>query len=238
VLGGLSSLALYVVFSIPGFSNEYKYVFTAAICLAPFGGLALEPLAERLGWRAYPAFGLVALVLAFPLGYRLYTDWPWVDPARYRPSVDLQSFNLRLTDEERFAGVSDAIRRSTPKNSIVVIREADVHLPTLTDRQFYVPPYQELPHAGVNIVSADILVASRGYDPQVIEDRRHVLEALFESGDRVRMADSLDRILQFRRPVVIGAEIGRSSDLLDWLAAEGQGQPIYRGNDFAVWLIP
>ena len=34
-LGGVSSLALYVVFYIPGYYNEYKYVLTAAICLTP-----------------------------------------------------------------------------------------------------------------------------------------------------------------------------------------------------------
>jgi len=236
-LGGVSSLALYVVFYIPGYYNEYKYVLTAAICLTPFAALALEPLAGRLGWRAYPAFGLAALILAFPLGYRLVTEWSWTNPQTYYPLVNIQSFDLRLADEEKLAPVWDAIRKDTPSDSIVVIREADVHLAALTGRQLYVPPHQRFPHAGVGIASENILVDVRGYDRQVIEDRRRVLDTLFESDDSLRMADSLDRTLQFNRPVAIVAETDSSTSLLDWLAVEGRGHPVYSGNGFVIWLI-
>jgi hypothetical protein len=237
VLGGLSSLALYVVFYLPGFYNEYKYVLTAAVCLTPFAALALEPLFGRIGRRAYPVVGLAAIILTLPLGYRLSTEWPWVTSDRYRPLVDLRSFDLRLADQEKLARVCDAIRNNTPGNSVVVIREAQVHIPTLTGRQLYVPPYQWVPHAGVNVISADILTESRGYGPQVIEDRRRVLDALFGSGDTRLLADALDRILQFKRPVVIVAEADSSTALLDWLAAAGRGQPIYSGDGFVVWMV-
>jgi hypothetical protein len=236
-LGGLSSLATYVVFHIPGFTNEYKYFFTAAICLTPFAPLALEPYVDRIGRRAYPAFGLAALILAFPMGYCVLDDWPWFEPERYRPSVDIHSFELRLSGEERLAPVCEAIRGSTPADSIVVIWESEVHLPTLTGRQFYAPPHQQLPHTGVNILTADILVNSRGIDRQAIEERQLVQDDLFQSADRLRMADALERILQFRRPVAIVAETDSSAALLDWLASEGRGWPVYSGGGFVIWLI-
>jgi hypothetical protein len=150
LLGALASAFLMVIFWLPGFRNEYKFIFTAAICLAPFPSLALEPFMDRLGRKAWPVFGVIMVLLASPLAIRLNSGWPWFgttyDPV---PKVDAANFELRLRNEETLSGLSNAIRDQTPPDSILVMKSADLHFPTLTSRGLYVPPDQSAPHPGV-----------------------------------------------------------------------------------------
>lgn len=240
ILGAIASSILFAIFTIPGFGNEYKFIFTAAICLAPFPALALESLTQRLGKRAIPVYAAILVILAFPLAVKMYTDFPWFESAKLSmepPPVDVNSFDLRLTPDNPSSAMYDFIRTQTPVDSILVLENAELHLPTLTQRQLFVPPAQSKPHPGVNIVSDDILQISRGYDKQIFVERRLVLDGLFNSKSDDQRSNSLAQILEFNRPVEIVLDKQRNASLLKWLSEEKRGRIVYDGNGVIVWLI-
>jgi hypothetical protein len=240
ILGAISSSVLFSIFTIPGFGNEYKFIFTAAICLAPFPALALESLVQRLGKRAIPVYAAILLILAFPLAIKMYTDFPWFESAKLSmepPPVDVSSFDLRLTTADPYSAAYDFIRTQTPVDSIMVLENAELHLPTLTQRQLFVPPVQDKPHPGVNIVSDDILQISRGYDKQIFVERRLILDGLFNSSSDEQRANSLAQIQKFNRPVEIILDKQRNASLLEWLSRVKRGWLVYDGNGLVVWLI-
>lgn len=237
VLGALASLFLYVVFYLPGFHNEYKFMFTAIICLAPFPSLALEPSMDKLGKWAIPAFGIIALILAIPFAFNMARGWPFFADTSETPTVDVTSFELRLLDEPSYSGLTDAIRKKTPPNSILVLQNGEIHFPSFTGMALYVQPQHEKPYPGINIIIDDILRYSRGYDMQIVEDRRFVVDELFHSHDEDRIAKSLDRILRFERPVAIVIEEVQDSALLEWLVGEGKGTSLYEGDNLVLWVV-
>ena len=153
--GGAASGACYVVFRIPDYANEYKFVFTAALCLFPFLALALEPPFERLGRLAVPALGIVILLLAIPATDPTLRSRSWT--AEPLPQLDVSGFDLRLDKSEPFALLCDVIREQTPIDSILVAATNKLHLPTLTRRQLYVAPATSKVHPGVDITSDFIL---------------------------------------------------------------------------------
>src|SRR5271166_4352287 len=76
LLGAAASVFLYAAFRIPYYENEYKYVFSIAMCLAVFPALALERV-----WRQLPpvaalaAVTLTGLFLFGTYGYWTSTSW-------------------------------------------------------------------------------------------------------------------------------------------------------------------
>lgn len=240
ILGAIASAILFIWFTIPGFGNEYKFIFTAAICLAPFSGIGLESFNRRLGKAVVPVYAIALLILAAPLAIKMYTDYPWFDGAKLSitpPAVQVSTFDLRLTPDDPFSAFYDFIRTQTPVDSILVLENADLHWPTLTQRQLFVPPLQTKPHPGVNIISDDILQVSRGYDKQIFVKRRLILDGLFDPTSDAQRAGSLAEILTLNRPVAIVMEKQHNSALLDWLSLQKRGRLLYDGNGFVLWLI-
>jgi hypothetical protein len=234
--GALASVALNALLEIPYWANEYKFVFTAAICLSPFPALALQSLMERLKNKAVPAFALIALILATPLAHKLYADFPWTAGAH--PVANATSFDLRLDDSEPLSALYDTIRQKTPVNSILVMERSEVHVPTLTRRKLFAPPLQDNAHPGVGgISSIDLLARVKGYGEQLIEGRRLVVNDLFNSLDTNRREQSFERILQLKQPVVIILEIPRHAALQEWLEANGRNRALYADGHVALWLI-
>jgi hypothetical protein len=234
-LTALASCMLYVLFDIPWYRNEYKFIFTAAICLAPFPSLALESLFDRLGRMALPAIGFMTIILASPLAYNTYTQLD-VLYTKLGPSVNVQSFDLRLDDQNRLAALCDAIRLRTPINTILVLENADLHFPTLVRRQLYAPPFQKEPHPGILITSYEMLTLVKGYSRQILENRKAILEGLFNPEDPMQRAESLDQILAFKRPVALILDRQRNTSLLEWLAKK-HGRSLYEGHGLILWLI-
>jgi len=76
LVGIFTSCALHIVLSIPYFANEYKFIFPAAICLAPFFGLGMEPFINRLRHWALLSPLILGLILAAPFFHKLYSDRP------------------------------------------------------------------------------------------------------------------------------------------------------------------
>ena len=263
VTGGAASLALYAVVTLPHWANEYKYVFTAAMCLMPFPALALEPLLRRAGRGSLALLAGVTLVLAAPLARKTYLFRTWGSPPwRHgnqdapigRPVADTSGFDLRLDDRERASALCDAVRGETPTDTILLTNGVGIHLPTLTRRHLYLPAEEEAVY-GVNRTGDYLLRLWRGYDPALLDERGAAVAELY-GGDPGARRDALDRILALGRPLAIVLEVERGSArygrtperekeshraadrrLLEWLRAERRGRPIYEDEGYVVWLV-
>lgn len=236
VLGGVLSCSLYVFFSIPWYRNEYKFIFTAAICMAPFPALALEPLIQRAGRAALPLLAIFTGILAFPLASHVYLN-AYTLYTETGPLVDTHNFDLRLADQEPLSGLLDAVRLKTPTDTLLVFDRANLHLPTLTRRQLYVPPAQAAPYPGVLVTSDETLTLAKGYSPLLLGERRSTLKDLFETQDNEKMSLALDKILELDRPLALILEQPRQGALVNWLSVQHIGRSIYNENGFDLWLI-
>jgi hypothetical protein len=235
-IGALLSSALYVLFDIPWYRNEYKFMFTAAICLAPFPSLVLERMTLRLGTLAVPAIALLATVLSIPLAHDVYAN-TYTAYTRHGPATDDGQFDLRLAGGEDLAQLTDAIRASTPTQTILVTADANLHLPTLTRRQLYVAPLQADPHPGILITSDQMLTLVKGYPLELVEQRRSVVNDFFQTQDPATLVDALERMLAFGRPLAVVIDDQCAGVLRDWLPSEGIGRRIYSSDNREVWLI-
>ncbi len=235
-LGALASCAIYTLFDIPWYRNEYKFMFTAAICLAPFPSLALEPLLGRLGRLTLPVLALSTAVLGIPLANNIYTN-TFTAYTRPGPVVELDSFDLRLAPQEPLSGLMDAVRQETPIDSLLVADDSDMHLPTLTRRQLYAPPNQSAPDPGILVSNEQMITLVKGYPAATYEQRRAVLNGLFSSNDEATMAASLRAILAYDRPVAVIVDDQRDAKLRDWLTNDDVGTCVYSGNGQELWLI-
>jgi hypothetical protein len=239
-LGAVGSLVPLILLYIPALNNEYKFMFTAAICLAPFPSLAWEPLLGQIGGHKWVVSFTLALILAIPFIYKMSNDWPWQPPqlSISPPSLDLRTFSLRLADNERLAGLVDTIQKRTPADTIICTEYNEIDLPTLLQRTLYAPPVQPEPFPGVNIPTEDLLIGTKGYDPHTILDRRVILKDLFHSNDLTRKDHSLQQILQFHRPVAILFESQQDAAMREWLEKDPNRQLLFSGNGFSLWLVP
>ena len=234
LLSALASAALYPAFYLPYWNNEYKYLFTAVICLAPFAALATGRVWERL--RVAASVPVMAITFAFLVMPYISEIMHWKDfPKRDHPIVDTSGFYMRLDNRELLAGVCDAIRTKTPIESVLVVQKPELHFPTVTDRSLYVAPEQNFPFAGVNQLPDVLLLGIRGYPEKEVNARRTAVSQLF-TGDIRERENSLNRILQLRRPVAILTEPGDRS-LASWLQAAGKGRAVYAEDGRAVWLV-
>ena len=245
ISGAISSIVLYMGLAIPYWSNEYKFIFTASICLAPFCGLALEPLLKIMREWTIPFIIFFYLVMASPLihkTYLIYKEYP--DFRKNIPLLDTQNFDLRLDDGERFSGITDAIREKTTVNTILVSDQIELHLPTITRRKLLVglPDGELRPdlkyfRLGLNVRYETYLSGLRGYNDKQYSDRITLVKNLFHTQyDDYRM-ESLNRILELGRPIGIIIDKTRNSSVLKWFEDNQIGNPIYQGNDLVLWIV-
>ena len=244
LLGAAASLGCYVVLRIPNYSNEYKFIFTAAICLFPFTALALEPLFHRLR-RApaimgrWPAMAIVIVLVALPVKDSMFRDRPGMpDPL---PKLDVSGFDLRLAPGEPFARLCDAIRRETPTESILVVATDKLHLPTLTRRRLYAPPQTTKVHPGVDLTSDFILTRARGYDEDLVRSRQALVATLVSElvaapGGASR-STALAQIQALGRPLVFVVDQQAHGDFLAWLERQQEGRLLVEDTGLVVWLL-
>jgi hypothetical protein len=80
-------------------------------------------------------------------------------------------------------------------------------------------------------------VGVRGYNPHVLENRRLIVEGLFNPVDNERRRQSLEEILELNHPVALILEMPRHSALQEWLAENGQNLRLFDDGNMAVWVI-
>ncbi len=232
LVGAFASAMLHIAFLLPYWNNEYKFIFTAAICLAPFACLATERVVARCGPLATAlVLGGIAVVLVAPAA-REMLDWGVPESGLKRPpAIDTSSFYLRLQPTEKFAGLCDAARERTPSNAVLVASKTDVHLPTLTARSQYVPP-ENRTFAGVD-QGADALVTKiKGFSYEVLAQRRATLRQFYGDDDSAR-EKALEEILRLGRPVAVVVQ--DQAGLEKWLQL--RGAVVYSHDRLSLWLI-
>lgn len=243
LLGALGSYALYAAFHILYYENEYKFVFLAAMCLAVFPAIAAERIwREWPRTKAAPVLAGMVLLLFTTYAHWSYVTWPYLgllpghQSKPYDAPVDTSSFYLQLDKREPWSGVCTAVRRLTPPDSVLVLKNGAFYFPGLTDRSLYVSPLGGAAYAGVN-QDADLLDAViRGTGQEILEQRRATLGELFGSNDPVRREQALNTILALQRPVAIVTD-AEHSDLSDWLKQNRTGVELYADNGLSLWLI-
>ncbi|HUJ50504.1 MAG TPA: hypothetical protein VLW25_09900 [Bryobacteraceae bacterium] len=233
--GALASAALYSLLFIPYYQNEYKFMFTAAASLAVFPAIAMEPFMKRIGNKTILVGTGLTLLLSIPLFIVMSQKPFWVMPDG--PRVRTDSFDLRLDNSQRFAGVIDAIRTGTPVQTVVVAEDTGVYLPTLTRRQLFVAPRSPKPYPGVAIRDDVLLKNVKGYSAKLIDSRRAVQDELFHAGDLDRISRSLERILDIKRPVAVIVDAQLQGNLSQLLAQLRSGRPLFQAQDIAAWLF-
>ena len=233
---GLSSAALYVLLEIPTPSAEYKFLLSAGLSLAPFSALALQPyFAVRKNLRL-PVFSAVALLLMLPWIHKLYTDFPWTPPWPH-VAADASNFELRLPPDEPLAPLCEAIRQQTPEDTILVMEKTEVHFPTLTHRRLYAPPLQDLPRAGVFIISSLLLGNQKGYGKEIISDRRAVVKELFNASDDAARSRAIGEIAKQQAPIAVVTELPQHSALRSWLQADPKNTVLFDDGVRTLWLV-
>ena len=232
--GAAGSVLLYCFMYIPHESNEYKYIFTAAVCLAALPGIALEPVADRSGAMACVLCVGMGLMLVAPAAHKMYRNWPGVpeDP----PRVDMRDFNLRLADGERFARICDVIREQTSPHTVIVTDRADVGFHTVTRRQLYVP-YKDAFVPGIGLDNDYLLKSVKGYDGALVEKRRAKLRGLFEGADDATRERSLAGIRALGRPIAIILNEQRHRRLLGWLLERTVARPLFHGDGLLLLVL-
>lgn len=234
-LTGVISSVMSVAIFIPYWSNEYKFIFTAAICLAPFAAIATEIFARKIGdRRAIPVLTLVAVLLVAPFIHKVYY-WEG-DPDHRIPSTDIRSFHLRLDPVEPLSRLCDAIRRAVPPDGILLLQNGEHHFPSLTGRSMYVPP-RNISYTGVNQGADALLALIRGYGQEVLTERRAILAGVFDADDNLRRLHALKRVQSLGRPIAIILEPHHKA-LLEHLRQDGWGAQVYHEKGFTIWLIP
>jgi len=243
--GAVASCVLYVVFSIPYYGNEYKFIFGVAMCLAVFPAIAIERAWQTWSQpKAIVVLAFTGLLLIGTYVHWTYVNWPapWVHtpqrrsyPIKYDPPLNLSGFYLQLNSRDAWWGICNAARLMTPADSVLVLSNGEIYYPGLTARTLYVSA-ENRNYPGVNMLADPLDADVRGYGQQIVVQRRAVLAELFGATDPDARERALDTILVLKRPVAIVAEPGHAG-LLEWLRSRRTATQLYAANGVSLWLI-
>jgi hypothetical protein len=246
LVGAAASYLLYVVFFVPFYENEYKFIFTAAMCLAAFPAIAIEHV-----WKEWPrptAILAVAFMLALPLtayGEWAYINWPapWLGAhstsksyaQTYDPPLNTDHFCLQLNARDERFGICNAVRTMTPPRSVLLVDDSAIYYPQLTGRSLYVSA-QNRSYPGVNLWADALDVEVGGYGSEVLTQRRSILSDFFESKDSALRETALHAVQYLKRPIAIVVDSAHP-DLINWLKSNKAAHELYAESGYSLWLI-
>jgi hypothetical protein len=247
LLLGISSaliLLVNILFELPFYGNEYKFILAIALCLSPFPAIAFAWLGRYSISIQVIAGAFLGIVLAAPFAHKLWSDYPWhpvyeessATPTS-EPSIALDSFDLQLAEGEEMFELCERIRLETPRNSVLVMESTGVHLPSLTQRALFVSPDYAGKRPGVNLSSSELLTDVRGYDEKIFVDRKRILSTLFNSQNQLDIEESIRSIRELKRPVAIVLDVYGPAALRQRLMATDGASILFSTRDREVWLI-
>jgi hypothetical protein len=244
--GAAASYLLYVVFFVPFYENEYKFLFTAAMCLAVFPAIAIEQ-----AWRKWPrAVAVPAVAVALLLPLSAYGDWayrnwpaPWLGThatsrsyqQTYDPPLNTDGFYIQLNKQDERFGICNAVRTMTPARSVLLVDDSAIYYPELTGRSLFVSA-ENRSYPGVNLWADALDVEVGGYGSEVLAERRRILKKLFESGDSSSREIALQSVEILKRPIAVIVDSAHA-DLLHWLESNKTARELYMENGRSLWLI-
>lgn len=232
LLGGLASVVLYVAFTFVD-GIEYKFMFTAAMCLAPLAALGIDGSLSRPGRARHAGYALLLLFLVAAGADKMIGE---TGGQRARMVLRVDEFALRLAEGHELHPSVEAIRTGTAANTIVVVDSVDVHLPTFVQRSLFAPPHTEAVLSGAGQRAAHLLANNRGYGSEVVDRRQGVTRRLFRSRDSADRLAALREIQRLERPVVVLLDVDRHSELMETLVGAGSGRVLHTDRRWAAWL--
>ena len=247
LLLGISSgliLLVNILFELPFYGNEYKFILAVALCLSPFPAIAFGWLGKYSTSTQIIAGAFLAIGLAAPFAHKLWSDYPW-QPAYEEtsgtpvaePTVATDSFDLKLGEGEEMFELCEGIRLETPRNSVLVMESTGLHMPSLTQRTLFVSPDYAGKRPGVNLSSSELLTDVRGYDEKIFVDRKRILATLFHSQNPLDIEESIRSIRALNRPVAIVVDLYGPQALRKRLVTIPGASILFSTGDREVWLI-
>lgn len=232
---GLANGLLYILAHLPHFRNEYKFMYVAGLGLFPFVAIGLEGLTRELKpTRKFALHAILLTALVFSAAYAVDKDM-----AKSRlPTLRTEGFELRLAPGEPEAELFDVLRTKTPKKAVLVLSQAELHWPTLTQRSLYIPPAYRQVVQGINYPYGPLLVGNRGYGSRLVESRRNNLMHLFDAASEYERREALNQLLAIGRPLLIVIDRHRHVALEAFLTSYGeQSRFIFETPEVVVWLV-
>jgi hypothetical protein len=235
-LAGLSSIGLYLLF---GLSNlEYKFILTATVLLMPLAAGGVEILLMqwmRTRWVMSMLTPLALVLLYALLIFKTGVQVP--DNLANTPKILEDSFWLRLNKNEGDSGWTGAVRRLTPEDTILVLQTSRIHIASFVNRSLFFPGLGDGDAmAGYSVDKRYYLLDQRGYSRTSFDLRSKTVQALYTETDVAKLAEVLNTLLTFRRPIAIRF-VTRDTPSLTWMKQNHVGSELYSDSENVVWFI-
>jgi len=233
-VGAFGAIAMYIVIPMSP-PAEYKFIFGAAVGLAPLIGASLEPVfAGRTKLAALVAVAVPAVLAGIWL-----SSTPYAMPKTFPnlPRVTTDSFWISLAEGEPSAVWTRAVREGTPSDTVVVARHSTLHLSAFTARAAFLARTRDPTEqtAGFNQDYRRHYIYL-GYPLEIIEERAALLESLYGRADPEAFALGLSELQRLERPLALHFP-NQDSPFLAWLRRERIGKELARDGDEVVWFV-
>jgi hypothetical protein len=232
----LPSILLRSLLQVSAGANEYKFMSTAALGLAPVTALALHRWLLRGGRKIVLVAISVIFALLAPL--ELMQGKLGIPRVTNVPEVSDSHFYLQLAPDNPQAAWIEAIRAKSPANAIVVIEKSRLFLPALVARSEWAPPQHSEPLPGYRLDTRWNLVLERGYPAALFDGRERVLDCIFHCDDAKDLNSAEAALLSLMRPVVVVFLPDSGSSFEQLIRSEGNTSLLYRdAQGTSVWVL-
>jgi len=233
--GSVPSLLLRPIFRVSEGRNEYKFIFCAALCLAPVASLAIDRwVPKRVSPRLMTLASVLLIVPAIP-AIRMQQG---MSGFPYSPKISEGGFFIHLGPKEPEAGWVEALRNRTPPDTILVVHQSNLFLPAITARSLWAPPGHSLPVPGYLLESWSNLVLERGYPGSLFDSREALVRCLYECNEEGQLRQVQDQLKCLKRPVAIVFSPGEGLPFQALLERDHRGGILYRDpSGVVVWLL-
>jgi len=235
-LAGLSSVGLYLLF---GLSNlEYKFILAATLLLIPLAAGGVEILllqSLRVRWLISVMTPL-ALVLFFAiLIFKTGVQIP--DNLANTPNIIEDSFWLRLNKNEDDSGWTGAVHQMTPEDTILVLHSSRINIASFANRSLFFPGFGDGDAmAGYSVQKDYYFLKQRGYPKVKFDNRSNTVQALYTETDVEKLAEVINTLLKFHRPIAIHF-LSRDTPSLIWMKQHNIGSELYADSKNVIWFI-
>jgi hypothetical protein len=235
-IAGLSSIGFYLLF---GLSNlEYKFILTATLLLMPLAAGGVEILLMQRRRTRWIVSMLIPLALVLLFALLIFKTGALVpDNLANTPKIIEDSFWLRLNKNEGDAGWTQAVHRLTPEDTILVLQTSRIHIASFANRSLFFPGLGDGDAmAGYSVDKRYYLLDQRGYSRISFDLRSKTVQALYTESDREKLAEVINTLLTFHRPIAIHFAGGETPSLM-WLKKNNVGAELYSDSKNVVWFI-
>ena len=230
-LAAAGSAGLYFTLKMP-YDVQYKSLFTAALCLAPFmAGQLTCWLRQRPLYRVVVIAFLLVPVVTGIASLRTRHQPPNLGAAA---PLDETSFHLRaMPGPDR--DWLDALRAGTPDDTWVMTPNSVIPVSVLAQRPSLIASDSTHARSGYSMTVRSLLLDVKGYAPSEYERRAALRQRVYEGGgDYAALTRQLSA---FGHPIAIVFD-RRDTDYLKWLDGEASGHSVPNGSPNIVWLMP